>query len=132
MTLLMTAMENMAEQNLKIEVVKQRLLSEDFKRQERNGGVGEVKEAAFSGDKKKKSFKFLDTCHKYGKRGHLKKDCRQKAGGVANAAANQRKAASFVASRSYIKSKSGKIVFKIRNPVTISSTTAKRFRWPGS
>lgn len=106
---LVTALENVPEKDLKIEVVKQRLLAEDMKRQERNDQDGEAKGAAFSGDKTKKPFKFQGKCHKCGKRGHFKKDCRQKlgTGGEANAAENKRKAVSFVANRSSVKRKSG-------------------------
>lgn len=87
-------MGNVPEKDLKIKVVKQRLLPEDMKRQERNDQGGEAKGAAFSDDKNKKPFKFHGKC---GKRGLFKRDCRQKVGtgGEANVAENKRKGASW-------------------------------------
>lgn len=115
---LVTALENIPEEELSLEVVKQRLLAEELKRTERHEDSGEVKLAAFSGDKHRKPIskpmKFQGKCHKCGKRGHMKKDCRQK-GGEANSAdqRDQRTAVNFVASRKNEKFRSGKVVFKL-------------------
>lgn len=67
------ALENMKETDLTIEIVKQRLLAEDAKRQDRFDSEL-TKTTAFSGEKK--TNKFDGVCFRCKKKGHKQKDCR--------------------------------------------------------
>ncbi|KXJ69949.1 hypothetical protein RP20_CCG025350 [Aedes albopictus] len=76
---LMTALENLPENELTYELMKTRLLSDESKRLDRIHS-NEEKPTAFAGDQRKKQGgeKFNGKCHGCGKRGHMKKDCRKK------------------------------------------------------
>lgn len=74
---LVTALENLAEKDLTLEVVKQRLLAEESKRIDRQDDSNEDIGAAFIGDMKKQyRRKFFGKCHRCGRPGHMKRDCR--------------------------------------------------------
>lgn len=112
---LVTALENMAEDDLKLELVKQRLLAEDIKRSERNVEISEIKTTAFSGQKKwKKPVQFNGKCNKCGKRGHYKKDCRQKYTNEANSAEKVDRSVCFMVNcETFSRKSADKIVFKL-------------------
>lgn len=82
---LITALENLGDDNLTLDVVKQRLLGEEVKQLERQQDSTIEKSTAFAGEKNKdRPKKFIGKCHKCGKKGHMKKDCRQKHPSEAN------------------------------------------------
>ena len=100
---LVTTLENVPENDLTLELVKQRLLAEESKRSDRQEDTMADKSAAFSGNAKKNLQKFSGKCHKCGQRGHMKKDCRQR--GETNSATKS--SVSFMADANVMERKSG-------------------------
>lgn len=76
-----TALENLPNEELTVSIVKQRLLAEESKKKQRTSEIVEEKITAFA--TKKKKAKFNGKCHKCGRYGHMKKDCRVKEANVA-------------------------------------------------
>lgn len=105
---LVTALENVAEEGLNLDLVKQRLLAEERKRSDRQGDSVEDKSAAFTSDSKKKFQKFQGKCTKCGRRGHMKKDCRQR---EANSA--KKDAVCFMADANVAEKRPGRVMFKL-------------------
>ena len=83
---LVTALENLDEKDISLDLCKQRLLAEEAKRINRMEESMEDTIAAFVGQKK-----FNGKCRRCGMKGHMAKDCRVKLpGGEANAVVNGR------------------------------------------
>lgn len=113
---LITALENLGDDDLTLDVVKQRLLGEEVKQLDRHQDGTSEKPNAFVGEKDRTTFKkFNGKCHRCGKKGHMKKDCRQKNHSEANAAAGSKsKAVSFMAGRARdSRRRDGRLVFKL-------------------
>lgn len=113
-----TALENMSEADLTVDLVKQRLLAEEAKRIDREDGQSDGdKVAAFSGEHKK----FTGVCHRCKKRGHMKKDCRVKLSQNKANVASSLKSVCFMTSllsTSEQESSSNIVVFKIDSGAT--------------
>lgn len=111
---LITALENLGDDDLTLDVVKQRLLGEEVKQHERHQDGTNEKSTAFAGEKTRaRSKKFGGKCHKCGKKGHMKKDCWQKNPYEANAATGS-KGVSFMAGRAEERRSSvGRLFFKL-------------------
>lgn len=71
---LVTALENLEEDKLTLDVVRERLLAEELKKNDRMTD-GEETPAAFVGSKQK-IWKFNGKCNKCLKPGHMAKDCK--------------------------------------------------------
>lgn len=74
---LVTALENLGEENLKLDVVRERLLAEELKKTDRVADSCHEKPTAFQGSKQKPG-KFTGKCNRCQKKGHKAKDCRVK------------------------------------------------------
>lgn len=98
---MVTALENLAEKDLTLEVVKQRLLAEESKRIDRQDDSNEDIGAAFIGVMKKQyRSKFFGKCHRCGRPGHMKRDCRcDKSEDIASFVEANSKAVTFLANR---------------------------------
>lgn len=112
---LVTALENLGEENLKLDVVRERLLAEELKKTDRAADSCQEKPAAFQGSKQKPG-KFTGKCNRCQKKGHKAKDCRVKlktdGRAEANAAAGG-KAVAFMTGRCSQTKDEGAVSFKL-------------------
>ena len=74
---LVTALENIQDKDLSLEMVKHRLLGEESKRVDRVDYYVEENSTAFIGGSNQMK-KFKGRCYRCGKLGHMQKDCRSK------------------------------------------------------
>lgn len=72
---LVTALENLGKENLKLDVIRERLLAEELKKTDRVANSYQVKPAAYHGSKKKPG-KFTGKYNRCQKKGHKAKEYR--------------------------------------------------------
>lgn len=69
---IVTALENLPEEQMTLNTIKSRLLAEELKKKNRNAEEEDRPLTAFTAKNKRR---FNGKCHKCGKFGHTKKDC---------------------------------------------------------
>lgn len=127
---LVTALKNIGEETLKLDVVLERLPAEELKKTDRVTDSCQGKPASFQGSKQKPG-KFTEKCNRCQKKEHNAKDChiKMKPGGrPENNAAREGKAVIFMTGKCFSKQHEGVESFKLDYEVTDHVVNEALFR----